>query len=125
MRVVMNIFVGHLAPTVTSDDLRTAFSGYGTVINALIMRDTVHNKPLGYGHVYLVPDEGAHRAVQELNRIVLRGRPMVVRICIDRARHDRRRNNLPWAGTERRQHARRTNGHGLSSQQVVFPGSNA
>lgn len=119
----MNIFVGHLAPTVTSDDLRTTFSTYGTVINALIMRDTVHNKPLGYGHVYLVPDESAQRAIQELNRMVLRGRPMVVRMSLDRVRKDRRLKPMAWEGPERRKGHRRANGHGLNSQQAIFPGS--
>jgi len=117
----MNIFVGHLAPTVTSDDLRTTFSSYGTVINALVMRDTVHNKPLGYGHVYLVPDESAQRAVQELNRMVLRGRPLVVRTCIDRLRKDRRTHQVHWNQPERRKAQRRVNGHGLSSQRALFP----
>jgi len=121
----MNIFVGHLAPTVTSDDLRTTFSTYGTVINAIIMRDTEHNKPLGYGHVYLVPDESAQRAIQELNRMVLRGRPMVVRMCIDRMRKDRRHQQVPWNQPERRQTQRRTNGNGLNSQHMLFPGTRA
>jgi RNA recognition motif-containing protein len=121
----MNIFVGHLAPTVTSDDLRTTFSTYGTVINALIMRDTVHNKPLGYGHVYLVPDESAQRAIQELNRMVLRGRPMVVRMSQDRARQDRRLKSLACDGPDRRKDQRRANGHGLNSQQAIFPGNRA
>ncbi|MEK7734829.1 MAG: RNA-binding protein [Pseudomonadota bacterium] len=119
----MNIFVGHLAPTVTSDDLRTTFSTYGTVINALIMRDTIHDKPLGYGHVYLVPDENAQRAIQELNRMVLRGRPMVVRMSLDRVRKDRRLKQIPWDAPERRQGSRRSNGHGLDSQHTLFPGT--
>jgi RNA recognition motif-containing protein len=107
----MNIFIGHLAPTVTSDDLRAAFGSYGNVVNAVVARDKVTKKPLGYGYVYLLPDTGARRAIQDLNRLVLRGRPIIVRACVDRTRSDRRRSNTPWNGEERRRKSdRRLNG---------------
>lgn len=98
----MNVFVGHLAPSITNDDLRAAFSSYGTVVNALVMRDTATRKPLGYGYVYLVPDEAARRAIHDLNRAVLRGRPIVVRECIDRNREERRTRQVRWNGDDRR-----------------------
>jgi RNA recognition motif-containing protein len=110
----MNIFVGHLAPTITNDDLRAAFSSYGTVVNALVIRNTSTSKPLGYGYVYLVPDEAARRAIHDLNRAVLRGRPIVVRECIDRNRLERRVKKSRWNGENRRRSPeRRVNGHGM------------
>lgn len=110
----MNIFVGHLAPSITNDDLRAAFSSYGTVVNALVMRDTAAGKPLGYGHVYLVPDDAARRAIHDLNRAVLRGRPIVVRECLDRNREERRTRRSRWNGDDRRRKPeRRTNGRTL------------
>jgi RNA recognition motif-containing protein len=111
----MNIFVGHLAPAITNDDLRAAFSSYGTVVNALVKRDVVTSKPLGYGHVYLVPDAAAQQAIRDLNRAVLRGRPIVVREYIDRSREDRRFRQMLWDGDDRRRKPeRRVNGHGSS-----------
>jgi hypothetical protein len=82
------------------------------VINAIVMRDTATSAPLGHGHVYLVPDAAARKAITDLNHVVLRGRPIVVRECVFRVRQERRRNKLPWTGTERRNSAeRRLNGH--------------
>lgn len=108
----MNIFVGNLAETVSADDLRKAFAGFGTVINAIVMQDTLNHRPLGYGHVYLVPDEAAREAIAALHLVPLKGRPVVVRECVPRARHDRRRKpSAPWTGPERRRGLeRRRNG---------------
>jgi len=118
----MNIFVGNLASSVTSDDLRTAFSGYGTVINAIVMTDTTTDRPLGYGHVYLVPEQAAREAIRALDHVVLRGRPLVVRECVFRAKRDRRAKKLRWNGDDRR-HAtdRRRNGAGFQHHMVATP----
>jgi len=116
----MNIFVGNLASSVTSDDLRTAFAGYGTVINALVMKDTTTDKPLGHGHVYLVPEQAARDAIRALDHVVLRGRPLVVRECVFRAKRDRRAKKLRWNGSDRR-HAidRRRNGASFQHHMVA------
>ncbi len=99
----MNIFVGNLAESVSAEDLRKAFAGFGTVINAIVMKDTLSNRPLGYGHVYLVPDDAAREAIAALHLVPLKGRPVIVRECVYRARHDRRRHpNGSWSGPERR-----------------------
>jgi RNA recognition motif-containing protein len=103
----MNIFIGNLASTVSSEDLRRLFAGYGTVIRALVMRDTATGRPLGYGHVYLVPDDAARQAVVKLNGSNIAGQPIDVRECNPRTRHDRRKSILPWHGIERRQAQRR------------------
>lgn len=114
----MNIFVGNLANHVTSDDLRTAFSGYGTVVNAIVLQDTETGHPLGHGHVYLVPEQAAREAVAGLNHVVLRGRPIIVRECAYRNKGDRRVSKRPWSGEERRKgKERRLNGHHTMSHQ--------
>ncbi len=86
----MNIFVSNLHKTVTSKDLQAAFSGYGTVINAIVMKDTASGQPLGHGHVYLVPENSAREAIAELHLAPLRGRPIKVRECVYRVKRDRR-----------------------------------
>jgi len=116
----MNIFVGNLASSVTSDDLRSAFAGYGTVINAIVMKDTTTDRPLGYGHVYLVPEQAAREAIRALDHVVLRGRPLVVRECVFRAKRDRRAKKLRWNGDNRRHQAdRRRNGQGFDNHMVT------
>lgn len=107
----MNIFVGNLEATVTVDELRNVFAVYGTVIDALIIKDTATGAPLGYGHVYLVPDEAARDAIAGLDHALLKGRRIAVRECIYRNRHDRRLNRIPWMEMEQRRETRRQNGH--------------
>ncbi len=108
----MNIFVGNLPASVTSAELRRLFDGYGTIINAIVMRDTATGLPLGYGHVYLVPEQAAYEAIINLQHTLLKDSPIVVRECVFRARPDRRVSRQPWKGVERRvAGSRRHNGH--------------
>ena len=111
----MNIFVGNLEATVTSDDLRNVFAVYGTVIDALVIKDTATDAPLGYGHVYLVPDEAARDAIAGLDQALLKGRRITVRECVYRSRQERRVNRMPWMEGEQRREARRQNGHQTES----------
>lgn len=118
----MNIFVGNLSASVTPEGLRRLFDGYGTIINAIVMRDTATGLPLGYGHVYLVPDQAAREAIVNLQSSILKGSPIVVRECVFREQPERRLHRLPWKGVERRvAGARRHNGYDLAapaSQQL-------
>lgn len=98
----MNIFAGNLANTVTIDDLRMAFSGFGSVINAIIIENPATGEPLGYAHIYLVPEHAARKAIATLNQVRLRGKPMVVRECIFRSQLDRRDTRVSWSDNERR-----------------------
>lgn len=86
----MNILVSNLDRSVTPRDLRRAFAGYGTIIDVRVPTDTQTGKPLGHGHVYLVPERAAREALAELNFAPLRGRPIKVRECVYRAKRDRR-----------------------------------
>lgn len=114
----MNIFVGNLPAVVTTEELRRLFAGYGTTINALIMRDTDSGLPLGYGHVYVVPEPAAHEAIIKLNNTSLNGRPLIVRECVYRSRQERRLRRAHWRSGERRAaESRRHNGHDQASQQ--------
>ena len=97
----MNIFVSNLDRSVTSHDLRRAFSGYGTIIDVKVTVDRETGKPT-HGHVYLVPERAAREAVEELNLAPLRGRPIKVRECVYRAKRDRRERQLANVKVERR-----------------------
>ncbi|HSD97166.1 MAG TPA: RNA-binding protein [Sulfuricaulis sp.] len=98
----MNIFVGNLSAAVTADDLRQLFGGYGTIINAIVMRDTATGLPLGYGHVYLVPEQAACEAIINLHNTLLNGSHLCVRECVYRARPEQRMKRKTWQGVERR-----------------------
>jgi len=118
----MNIFVGNLPATATAEDLRRLFSGYGTTVNAIIMRDSDSGLPLGYGHVYVVPDPAAYEAIINLNSASLNGCPVAVRECVYRAQHDRRTTRSAWIGPERRvERSRRLNGIDQSSAAAFLP----
>ena len=119
----MNIFIGNLAASVTAENLRRMFDGYGTIINSLVIRDTTTGLPLGYGHVYLVPDEAAQKAIANLDGTIVHGSPVFIRECVYRARQERRMHRLPWQQSERRiTGARRHNGYhsepGIKQQQT-------
>jgi len=108
----MNIFVGNLTAAITAEDLRRHFAGYGTTINAIVMRDTATGLPLGYGHVYLVPEDAAQAAVANLHNTILKNVRLIVRECVYRSRQERRLSRRPWKGVERRViGARRHNGY--------------
>jgi RNA recognition motif-containing protein len=111
----MNIFVGNLTAAVTADHLRLLFGGYGTIINAIVMRDTATGLPLGYGHVYLVPEQAACEAIVNLHNSMLNGSRLSVRECVYRSRPEQRVKRQAWRGVERRvAGARRHNDYNLS-----------
>lgn len=110
----MNIFVSNLDQSVTPRDLRRAFSGYGTIIDVKLVTDKQTGKPLGRGHVYLVPERAAREALEELNFAPLRGRPIKVRECIYRGKRDRRERQLPNIKVERRRSADRRRYSGIN-----------
>jgi len=107
----MNIFVSNLHQTVTSKDLQVAFSGYGTIINAFVMKDNANGQPLGHGHVYLVPEQSAREAIAELHLAPLRGRPIKVRECVYRMKRDRRTRRGDVTVERRRANDRRQIAH--------------
>lgn len=107
MEETMNIFVSNLDRSVTSNDLRRAFSGYGTIVNATVPLDETTGRPLGHGHVYLVPEQAAREAIEELNLAPLRGRPINVRECVYRSKRDRRLQRSSNVSPERRRYSER------------------
>lgn len=103
----MNIFVSNLDRSVTSGDLRRAFSGYGTIVNVSVLIDQQTGKPLGHGQVHLVPEQAAREAIEELHLAPLRGRPIRVRECVYRAKGDRRLRRADSFDNERRREQER------------------
>ena len=80
------LYVGNLAFATTSDDLRDAFSEYGTVSSATVITDRETGRSRGFGFVEM--EDGAEQAVEAMNGKDLGGRTLNVNEA--RPREDRR-----------------------------------
>jgi RNA recognition motif-containing protein len=74
----MNIYVGNLSFNLTEDDLRTAFSAYGTVEKAAIITDKMSGQSRGFGFVEMPNKDEAVKAIESLNGKDLKGRNLKV-----------------------------------------------
>ena len=64
----MNIYVGNLNWSLTSDDLYNMFSPYGEVTSAKIVTDKFNNnRSKGFGFVEMSNDEAARKAISNLH----------------------------------------------------------
>ncbi len=80
------LYVGNLAFATTSDDLRDAFSEYGTVSSATVITDRETGRSRGFGFVEM--EDGAEQAIEAMNGKELGGRTLNVNEA--RPREDRR-----------------------------------
>src|ERR1043165_3649778 len=75
----MNIYVGNLNWSLTSDDLQNLFSPYGEVVSAKIVTDKFNNnRSKGFGFVEMSDDNAARTAISSLNDTDIKGRKIVV-----------------------------------------------
>ncbi|MCE3283317.1 MAG: hypothetical protein K0Q66_2054 [Chitinophagaceae bacterium] len=75
----MNIYVGNLNWSMTSDDLYNMFAPYGEVASAKIVTDKFNNnRSKGFGFVEMADDEAAKAAIAALNESDVMGRKLVV-----------------------------------------------
>ncbi len=75
----MNIYVGNLNWSLTSDDLQNMFSPYGEVVSAKIVTDKFNNnRSKGFGFVEMSDDEAARQAISSLHDTDISGRKIVV-----------------------------------------------
>ena len=75
----MNIYVGNLNWSMTSDDLYNLFSPYGEVVSAKIITDKFNNnRSKGFGFVEMSDEAAAKQAISELHETEITGRKIVV-----------------------------------------------
>ncbi len=75
----MNIYVGNLNWSMTSDDLYNMFAPYGEVASAKIVTDKFNNnRSKGFGFVEMNDDEAARTAIAALNETEVMERKLVV-----------------------------------------------
>jgi len=83
-----NLYVGNLPFQTTADDLREAFSPYGTVSRAQVITDRDTGRSRGFGFVEM--DSGAEEAIAAMNGAEFQGRTLTVNEA--RPREERPRN---------------------------------
>jgi RNA recognition motif-containing protein len=74
----MNIYVGNLAYSVTEDDLKAAFSEFGTVESVNIIKDKFSGQSKGFGFVEMPDNSEADQAIKALNGSDLKDRNIKV-----------------------------------------------
>jgi len=74
----MNIYVGNLSFGVTEDELRTAFSAFGTVEKSAVITDKMSGQSRGFGFVEMPNKDEAIKAIEGLNGKDLKGRNLKV-----------------------------------------------
>ena len=83
----MNIYVGNLAYEVTDEDLNEAFSPFGEVTSARVIRDRFTERSRGFGFVEMSNDTEAQTAIDDVNGKEIKGRAVTVNQA--RPREDR------------------------------------
>ncbi|MBN9293633.1 MAG: hypothetical protein J0G96_06610 [Flavobacteriia bacterium] len=76
-----NIFIANLDWDITSEDLHTTFSTFGTVTLAHVVYDNKTKKSKGFAYVEMEEVEGAIAAIQALNGMEINGRKIDVKIA--------------------------------------------
>jgi cold-inducible RNA-binding protein len=74
----MNIYVGNLSFQASEDDLSQAFSAFGAVSSASIIKDKFSGQSRGFGFVEMPNAEEAKAAIQGMNGKDLKGRALTV-----------------------------------------------
>jgi len=74
----MDIYVGNLSYSTSSEDLRELFSAYGEVTSANVISDRDSGRSKGFGFVEMANAEEARTAISKLNGAEVSGRNITV-----------------------------------------------
>ena len=77
-RLLMNIYVGNLSFETTDEDLRGAFSAFGQVTSATVIKDKFSGESRGFGFVEMPAKAEADAAISGLDGSELKGRNLKV-----------------------------------------------
>ena len=78
---MVNIFIANPDWSITSEDLNTTFSSFGTVHYAHVVYEKESRKSRGYGYVEMESAESAIAAIEALNGMEINGRAIDVKIA--------------------------------------------
>ncbi len=93
------LFVGGLAYSITSSQLKDIFSKIGKVISCDVIKDRDTDRGKGFGFVEMENDKEADEAIEKLNDTELEGRKIVVNVA--RPREERPRFDNRGGGPRR------------------------
>lgn len=82
------IFIGDLAPEITDELLTQAFSVFGTLVNAHVMRDTMSGNSRGFGFVAFREKSEADQAIASMNGELLGSRNIRVNWATQKSQSD-------------------------------------
>lgn len=74
----MKIYVGNLAYSTTSEDLREICEKYGEVVSADVITDRDSGRSKGFGFVEMADGDASKKAIEALNGTELQGRTITV-----------------------------------------------
>lgn len=80
----MNIFVSGLSYSLSSDELSSLFSQFGTVESAKVVTDRETGRSRGFGFVEMPVEEEARQAINQLDQSDQKGRKISVKEAEDR-----------------------------------------
>lgn len=93
----MNIYIGSLSISTTSDDVRQAFEAYGQVDDVKIITDRYTGESRGFAFVQMPIKDEALAAIDGLNGSELKGRTIVVNEARPRSeKRGRGRQKRSW-----------------------------
>jgi RNA recognition motif-containing protein len=84
------IYVGNLNYSTTEDELRDAFSAFGTVTSVNIIKDRFTDQSKGFGFIEMGDGEEAKKAIEGMNQQELGGRTIKVDEAKERKREFRK-----------------------------------
>ena len=77
----MKLYVKNLSYFATRQDLRQLFGLFGTVLSVNLVTDKF-GRSKGYGFVEMENEEEGSRIINELNKIALNGREIIVSVAL-------------------------------------------
>ena len=92
------LYVGNLSFDMTDEELQAAFSEFGEIVSATIVRDRISGRSRGFGFVEFSSEEEAQSAKGAMNGKDVKGRALKV----DEAREQRRDRRSDDRGFDRR-----------------------
>ena len=72
------LYVGNLPYKVTSDELKSLFSEFGEIVDAVVITERDSGRSKGFGFVEFATLEEAKKAAEAMNQKEMEGRKLVV-----------------------------------------------
>lgn len=84
--MVKKLFVGSLAYSAGDSELNEAFSSFGEVVSAQVIKERDTGRSRGFGFVEMETEEQAQNAMKEMDGKELMGRSIVVNLSKEKPR---------------------------------------